>query len=193
MKLAKISKLALVSAAIIGLSACASNKKDDESANQAASQTGAAQTVSMQKNDYGFLRDDNLTVEQLLSLCTYYFKFDSTELAGANLQAVQAQGNHLAGSPEKKVLLKGYTDVQGSREYNIALGYRRAQAVANELMTQGTNKKQIEMVSYGPEFPQEEGNSQESYQKNRRVELAYCDGASCKSVYGGGALKGAVK
>lgn len=193
MKLSKVSKLSVIIVAAIALSACASNKKKEPVLPVSSSNSVSTTAVSMQDNQFGFIKDDSLSIQQLLSICTYYFKFDSTAITGANLQAVQAQGNYLSSKPKQKVLLKGYTDIQGSREYNIGLGYRRAKAVASELISKGTNKNQIEMVSYGPEFPADEASNQEAYQKNRRVELVYCETSSCKSVYGGGALKGKVK
>lgn len=203
MNLKPLYKLSLLSVAMLSLAACSSNKKVEEVPAAPVAPAAPAQTApepvaapvatAPLDNEFGFNVDPNLSLDQLKAITTYYFKFDSTQLLAVNLAAVQAQGKDLSTKPTQKVLLKGYTDIQGSREYNIGLGYRRAKAVASELMAQGTHKNQIEMVSYGPEFPAAEGNDEHAYQKNRRVELSFCEGKSCKSVYGGGALKGAVK
>jgi peptidoglycan-associated lipoprotein len=188
MQLHKLSKLALVVSVAMGLAACASNKKAPT-----AGEAPQVATTQELNNEFGFLADSSLTTQQLLNLRVYYFEFNKTELLGTNLLAVQAHGNFLSQNKAQKVLLKGYTDIQGSREYNIALGFRRGKSVETALMSQGAAKTQIEIVSYGPEFPADSANTQHAYQKNRRVELLNCDGASCKSVYGQKALKGAVK
>lgn len=186
--LVKISFFTLLG---LGLIACA--KKAPIGNNLDSASPVAASTQPLAENTFGFESNAQLTQDELLSIKTYYFKFDSTELLGVNLQAVQAQGQCLSSNPKHRVLLKGYTDIQGSREYNIGLGYRRAQSVAAEMKAQGVHPDQIEIVSYGPLFPADSSNSKEAYQKNRRVELAPCQGQSCASVYGGGALKGKVK
>jgi peptidoglycan-associated lipoprotein len=191
MQLHTLSKLVLVVSAVIGLAACASSKKGPTPL--PLGDTSQATTASLLSNEFGFLADPSLTTQQLLNLRVYYFEFNKTELLGTNLLAVQAHGKRLSNDKTAKVLLKGYTDIQGSREYNIGLGFRRAKSVATTLMSEGATKAQIQEISYGSEFPADAGNTQEAYQKNRRVELLNCDGASCKSVYGQKALKGAVK
>ena len=191
MQFNKLSKICIVVSAVLGLAACSSTKNSDTT----STNTNATSTVSVQPldNEFGFLSDPSLTMQQLLSLCTYYFEFNKTDVLGANLQAAQAHGQYLSTNKGKKVLLKGYTDIQGSYEYNVGLGYRRSKAISAVLMSQGTTKQQIEMVSYGPEYPVNPEHTQHAYQQNRRVELAYCEGASCKSAYTHKALKGSVK
>jgi peptidoglycan-associated lipoprotein len=192
MKFHKVSKLCIVISVALGLAACSSTPKKAPVQSSKPMQAAPA-SVKTLNNEFGFLTDNSLTMEQLLALCTFYFEFNKTDLLGTNLLAVQAHGKNLSLEKSKKVLLKGYTDIQGSREYNIGLGYRRAKSVATTLMSQGATKQQIEMVSYGPEFPADAGNTEQAYQRNRRVDLVYCETASCKSVYGKKALKGSVK
>ncbi len=75
--------------------------------------------------------------------------------------------------PTARVRLEGHTDERGSREYNIGLGERRAQAVRRALLLQGVAEAQITTVSYGEERPAAEGNDEAAYAQNRRVELVY--------------------
>jgi peptidoglycan-associated lipoprotein len=71
------------------------------------------------------------------------------------------------------VRLEGHSDERGSREYNIALGERRAQAVRRALMLQGAGDSQLTTVSYGEERPAAEGSDEAAYERNRRVEIVY--------------------
>jgi peptidoglycan-associated lipoprotein len=103
----------------------------------------------------------------------YYFDFDQSTVYDNDLASIKVQARYLAEHPEVTVLLTGNTDERGSREYNIGLGQRRAQSVANLLLTYGVEKRQIALVSYGAEKPRAFGHSEEDYSKNRRVELQY--------------------
>jgi peptidoglycan-associated lipoprotein len=79
----------------------------------------------------------------------------------------------MAVSPDVTVRLEGHADERGSREYNIGLGERRAQAVRQILMLQGVSTAQLSTVSYGEERPAAFGSDEQSYSQNRRVELVY--------------------
>jgi peptidoglycan-associated lipoprotein len=106
---------------------------------------------------------------------TYYFDFDRSDIHGEDLPSIDAQGNYLATHPGARVLLTGNTDERGSREYNIALGERRALSVSSRLMMDGAKRSQIRVVSYGAEKPIAFGHTEADYAKNRRVELIYED------------------
>lgn len=103
----------------------------------------------------------------------YLFSYDSSSLASKYTQAVNAQAQYLISHPGAKVLLAGHTDERGSREYNVALGERRANTVANLLRIAGVNRTQIRVVSYGKERPVYFGHDEASHKQNRRVELIY--------------------
>jgi peptidoglycan-associated lipoprotein len=100
-----------------------------------------------------------------------YFDFDSSEIRPEYADLVAAQARRLATSPGQRVRLEGHTDERGSREYNIALGERRAQAVRRALLLQGVADGQVVTVSYGEERPAVEGQDEAANQKNRRVEF----------------------
>ena len=111
--------------------------------------------------------------EGALSNRTIYFEFDSAKLTDESLALLETHGNFIAGNGNVEVRLEGHTDERGSREYNIALGDRRAQSVRRVLLFQGSSTDQIDTVSYGEEKPFAMGHSEEAWNKNRRVELIY--------------------
>jgi peptidoglycan-associated lipoprotein len=102
-----------------------------------------------------------------------YFDYDRAEIKPEFVPVVAAHAKYLNGGAERKVRLEGHSDERGSREYNIGLGERRAQAVRRALMLQGVNEAQITTVSYGEERPAVQGSDEAAYAKNRRVELVY--------------------
>lgn len=102
-----------------------------------------------------------------------YFDFDNSDIRPEFVDVVAAHGRFLAANPALRVRLEGHTDERGSREYNIALGERRAQTVRRALALQGVKESQIATVSYGEERPAVAGSDESAYSKNRRVELFY--------------------
>ena len=94
-----------------------------------------------------------------------YFDFDKSEIA--------AHARNLTAHGTLKIKLEGNTDERGTREYNIGLGERRAQAVRRALLLQGVNESQITTVSFGAERPAAEGDDEAAWALNRRVELVY--------------------
>jgi peptidoglycan-associated lipoprotein len=101
-----------------------------------------------------------------------FFDFDSSEIRGDGPEIVAAHAKYLAGKPIR-IRLEGHTDERGSREYNIGLGERRAQAVRRALMLQGAGDQQIATVSYGEERPVATGTEEAAWAQNRRVEIIY--------------------
>jgi peptidoglycan-associated lipoprotein len=102
-----------------------------------------------------------------------YFDFDRAEIKPEYVPIVTAHAKYLNMNSQFKVRLEGHSDERGSREYNIGLGERRAQAVRRALMLQGVNEAQITTVSYGEERPAVDEHDEAAYAKNRRVELVY--------------------
>ena len=111
--------------------------------------------------------------EGALSNRTIYFEFDSAKLTSESIAILETHGSFIAGNGEVTVRLEGHADERGSREYNIALGDRRAQSVRRVLLFQGASTDQLETVSYGEEQPAMSGHTEEAWAKNRRVELIY--------------------
>jgi peptidoglycan-associated lipoprotein len=104
-----------------------------------------------------------------------YFDFDSSEVRAADQDVISRHAMQLGNNPNVRVRLEGHADERGSREYNIGLGERRAQAVRQMLMIQGVSASQIATVSFGEERAVAFGSSEADYAQNRRVELKYAD------------------
>jgi peptidoglycan-associated lipoprotein len=102
-----------------------------------------------------------------------YFDFDQSELRPEYSDLLARHAARIANSSRAKVRLEGHADERGSREYNIGLGERRAQAVRRMLLIQGATAEQISTVSFGEERPAAMGSDEESYAQNRRVEIKY--------------------
>ena len=105
-----------------------------------------------------------------------YFAFDQSTVPPAAFETLRAHANYLKGNSDARVRLEGHADERGTREYNVALGERRAQAVEKFLRVQGVSASQIETVSYGEEKPAAYGHDEMSWAKNRRVMLNYTAG-----------------
>ncbi len=102
-----------------------------------------------------------------------HFDYDSSDLSAEDYQTLQAHAQFLMANANSKVALTGHTDERGTREYNMALGERRAKAVQNYLITSGVNPQQLEAVSYGKEAPVNPGHDESAWKENRRVEINY--------------------
>jgi len=102
-----------------------------------------------------------------------YFAFDKSTVPTAAFGALKAHARHLKANSNARVRLAGHTDERGTREYNVALGERRAKAVEKYLRLQGVSSDQMETVSYGEEKPARRGSSEMDYAHNRRVEIEY--------------------
>jgi peptidoglycan-associated lipoprotein len=169
----------LLMAVSLSLGACASKKPkpaasstpSEASAN--ANTGGAGDAASAMAA--GANPDDEAQGPQggLLATRVVYFDFDSSEIKGAGTDVVAAHAKYLAAHSGTRVRLEGHTDERGSREYNIGLGERRAQAVRRALLLQGATDAQISTVSYGEERPAVSGHDEAAWSKNRRVEIVY--------------------
>ena len=102
-----------------------------------------------------------------------YFDFDKSEIKPEFAAVVAAHAHNLTSHPNMHMKLEGNTDERGTREYNIGLGERRAQAVRRALMLQGVAESQLTTVSFGAERPAVEGDDEAAWAQNRRVELVY--------------------
>jgi peptidoglycan-associated lipoprotein len=102
-----------------------------------------------------------------------YFDYDSFIVKSEYTSTLEAHARFLKADPNRRVLLQGHTDERGSREYNLALGQKRAEAVRRSLSVLGVSEAQQEPVSFGEEKPAASGADEAAYAKNRRVELVY--------------------
>jgi len=115
------------------------------------------------------LKDPN----NILSKRSVYFEFDSFVVEEQYKPLIQAHARYMSATRTAKVTLQGNTDERGSREYNIALGQRRADAVKRMMTLMGVQDVAIETVSFGKEKPRREGHDEASWTENRRVDIIY--------------------
>lgn len=109
----------------------------------------------------------------VLSKRGVYFDFDKYDVRADQQALVEAHGRFLAANPNRSVRLEGNADERGSREYNLALGQKRAEAVRRALSVQGAKEAQIEAVSNGKEKPRATGSDEASFAENRRADVIY--------------------
>lgn len=165
----KFLALGLIS---VVLAACASNSDKSSGGDVEDATTDAATTVSVDSERAA--RDaerarQNQAVQACLS-SVLYFEFDKSSLTAKTRRDLDACASALRASP-RNIRLEGHADERGTREYNIALGERRAKSVADYLISSGVSASRIETISYGEERPAVSGSNSAAWQKNRRVEL----------------------
>jgi peptidoglycan-associated lipoprotein len=111
----------------------------------------------------------------ILSKRSVYFDFDQYSIKNDYKDLIEAHAKYLAANSNAKVTLEGNADERGTREYNLALGQKRATAVKQMLNLLGANDSQIETVSYGKEKPVSTGSDESSWGLNRRVDIRYLE------------------
>ena len=109
----------------------------------------------------------------ILSKRSVFFDYDSFEVKPEFKNLVAAHAKFLADNRQFKILIQGNTDERGSREYNIALGQKRADALRKMLVLLGAREEQIESVSLGEEKPKSEGHDESAWAQNRRADILY--------------------
>ncbi len=108
-----------------------------------------------------------------LSHRSVYFGFDSYDVEPEYLRYVEAHAKWLVEHPDVKIAIQGNTDERGGREYNLALGQKRSEAVKQRMQLLGVPAARIEAVSFGKEKPVAEGHSEEAWAQNRRADIVY--------------------
>ena len=176
-----MKKFLIAAAIVAALSGCSTQPSapvDDQSAAAAAAAksgatTGGATTPGVSGAATGTganpLKDPN----NILSRRSVYFEFDSFVVDDKYKALIEAHSRYLTGNKTARVTLQGNTDERGSREYNIALGQKRAEAVKRVMVLMGAQDVVIETISYGKEKPRREGHDEASWAENRRVDIVY--------------------
>ena len=175
MQLNKVLKGLLIALPVLAVTACSSS---DDAANASGStETNQTQTVDNTVvspiDQNGLLSEQELKEQALRETQTIYFAFDNSTIAGDYEEMLAAHAAYLSKNPALNVTIEGHADERGTPEYNIALGERRANAVAKYLQALGVQADQISIVSYGEEKPLLLGQSEDVYAKNRRAVLVY--------------------
>ena len=102
-----------------------------------------------------------------------YFDYDSFAINPEYQTVVESHSRYIKADRNRKAAIEGHTDERGGREYNLALGQKRAEAVKRALGLLGVNDAQVEAVSFGKEKPAAQGADEAAFAKNRRAEIAY--------------------
>ena len=181
-----LGKVAAVIVMATLVSACSSNAAKEEAAAQAAAaqaaaeQAAAAEAATAERREMGkeramIVAQEREVKRQLMDAATavgsvFYFDYDSSSLTDDSRLAIDAHvALIMAGRGSGR--LEGHTDERGTREYNLALGERRANAVRDYMVASGVPAYRIETISYGEENPVAYGSGESNWMKNRRVEI----------------------
>lgn len=166
------------------LSACGSRPERNQGAEVEERTVGTDADANEQDagdsvQSFGLEEDQSAALRQLedpqspLSVRIIYFDYDSNAILPQFNEAIRAHAEFLQAHPDMIATLEGHADERGSREYNLALGERRALAVKQQLVLLGASPGQVRAVSYGEERPAATGRDQEAWALNRRVEFIY--------------------
>jgi peptidoglycan-associated lipoprotein len=179
MNVMRTAQTALCTVAVALLMAgCSSVSLDDkkggppvETAKPNVVEGGGPQTSQSQVASIDLTKKDQAAQANLPH--TIYFDFDSFVVKDEFRPTIEAHAKQLQANRQKKLAIEGHTDERGGREYNLALGQKRAEAVAKSLALLGANDNQLEAVSFGKERPAAQGADEAAWAKNRRAELVY--------------------
>jgi peptidoglycan-associated lipoprotein len=167
--------IALISAtALVLLSACSSTKLAETSDLSGQAPDTAAKGTSAPISGVASVVADHLNPNSLIaSQRSIYFDFDEFTVKAEAGPLIERQGKYLAGKPSLAIRAEGNADERGGREYNLALGQKRAEAVVRGLKAYGVKDSQAEPVSFGSEKPKAEGHDEAAWAQNRRADVAY--------------------
>lgn len=167
----KFATLVFVSLFLVACSNTDTSEADAAAAEAAAAESAAAEAAAAEAAAAEASAAQQALQEAADAVGTvFYFEFDSSALTDAARIAVDAHIAALLGN-DASVRLEGHTDERGTREYNLALGERRANAVRDYMVANGVPSYRIESISYGEENPAAYGSGESNWQQNRRVEL----------------------
>jgi len=184
MNITNIRGLLIVGLAAVFLAGCQSSS-DKDSGSDPVSQAPEASTQPAPapqpervvpkpnvNNGILFFPEDDQTGSEALQ-GKFYFDFDQAIVKRDGHMELNKHAVFLRENPSARVRIEGHADERGTREYNLALGERRANAVRAYLMAQGASSSQMEVISYGEERPATDGHNERAWGMNRRVELKY--------------------
>ncbi len=197
MRVGNITKAIAVAASVAWIAGCSSTSTTSDSSLSAAEQAAGASTQPVDvgsavttgggadsgsmasSGSAGSLSDAGgmAPVKPMIDLSqlanVFYFDFDRAVIDSSLFADLNGHAEYIISNPSARVVLEGHADERGTREYNLALGERRAKAVQQYLQLQGVPGSQLEVVSYGEERPLAMGHAESFWSKNRRVEIKY--------------------
>jgi peptidoglycan-associated lipoprotein len=171
---------------VVALAGCANNKKapdvkvDDKSnlpatGGNTGPSTSGTDTTGIKGTGLNDGRgvDPTRDPNNILSKRVIYFDLDRDSVRQEFVPIVQAHARYLVENPGRKIRLEGHADERGSREYNMALGQRRAEAVRRAAGALGVGNDRAETISFGEDKPRATGSDEAAWSQNRRVEIVY--------------------
>jgi peptidoglycan-associated lipoprotein len=174
--LSRLSRLSFTLIAVAALAACSSTPIDTPKAPVTTAQPTApsGSTTGDPVSKVATITIDPLDDPKgALSGRSVYFAYDDFSVDPKYQPLIQAHGQYIGSHGAAQIRVEGNTDERGSREYNLALGDKRAQIVAKQLVLMGAKQAQIEAVSYGEERPKADGHDEAAYAENRRADIRY--------------------
>jgi peptidoglycan-associated lipoprotein len=174
-------RTALLVAITAALAACSSPVKLNDTpvesrtpmpaSGAASGADGSATAGATPQSKVATVNVDGAAAAAALSIRTVYFDFDSFALREESKPVIENHAKALAAERRRRMMVEGHTDERGGREYNLALGQKRAEAVVRSLILLGAAENQLEAVSFGKERPAVQGSDEAAWAKNRRAEL----------------------
>jgi len=181
MGISKLRGWLLLCVAALLLGGCASQEPADSGSDMDSMEESSDTSMGdeqiepagpMVKNGKIVLPADDMSSGETLQ-GVFYFDFDQAIVRRTGHEELNKHAKVLSSDRDLRVRLEGHADERGTREYNLALGERRANGVRVYLIAQGADRTQIEAISYGEEKPDNKGHSESSWAENRRVEILY--------------------
>nr|WP_315490838.1 peptidoglycan-associated lipoprotein Pal [uncultured Rhodoferax sp.] len=172
-----MKQLLLATAVAVFLSACSSTKLDtvpveDKSGTNVGQQSGGAGTGGVGERAVTPVALDKNKVPDVANRVVY-FDYDSYAIRPEFQALIETNAKLVKADKTKKIVVEGHTDERGGREYNLALGQKRAEAVRRAMGLLGVAESQLEAVSFGKEKPAVMGSTEDAMAKNRRAEISY--------------------
>jgi peptidoglycan-associated lipoprotein len=170
----RITKFLLILASAAALAACEGTVGTQEGTTTGSEVgTASSSTSSAVMPSSGFQGHPLDDPSSMLSRRTVYFDFDSSEIKPDARGIIEAHAEYLSSNRSASITLEGHADERGTREYNVALGERRSNAVRQLITLMGASGQQIRTVSYGEERPVCSDHNESCWSQNRRVEIIY--------------------
>ena len=167
-------KTSLAALLIGGLVAgCATQKNEESSPAPAPAPTAMSTTPGARPAPATSVAGVRSTGTAMPQARSVYYEYDQSTIRADGTKVVDANAQYLRDHPDLKIKVEGNADERGSREYNLALGQRRADAVQKRMQILGVPADRIETVSYGKEKPKSAGHDETSWSENRRSDIVY--------------------
>ena len=166
-KLAKRKSVFLISFILISVSCSTTNVTEEAVYESVVSSVEVSVDEDKNKADEVY----DYSSKAIMANAVVYFDFDQYTLSSKSIQTLRSIAEVMEDNKDLEITVSGHADERGTREYNLALGQRRGEAVRDYLLLNGISKNRITVKSYGEEYPLVKGSNESSWAKNRRAEI----------------------